>query len=97
LEKCLSIVYSFEYSCLKDILVTVNTFSFLALLNTDLPILKPFSSQLTLRFNEAEQRQIIIADNLKNLKKKFQFLKKAFFDTNFLKIIRHVKIHAGKV
>lgn len=48
----------------------------LALLNNDLPILKPLTSQLTLRFKEAEQQASYYRRKFKKMKKEADMLKK---------------------
>ncbi len=48
----------------------------LALLNNDLPILKPLTSQLTLRFKEAEQQASYYREKFNKIKKEVAALKK---------------------
>jgi len=48
----------------------------LALLNNDLPILKPLTSQLTLRFKEAEQQAAYYRRKFNKMRKEADMLKK---------------------
>ncbi|HIP38024.1 MAG TPA: cyclic nucleotide-binding domain-containing protein [Desulfocapsa sulfexigens] len=48
----------------------------LALLNNDLPILKPLTSQLTLRFKEAEQQATYYRRKFNKMRKEADMLKK---------------------